>query len=154
WLDQSVSLWDLESCKLVRQFSLTTGEKRYIVGLQFSPDGRTLTAGNYHGHVQSWDLKSGKERNAIKLVDPDKPNPEFVYMNRMWLSPDGKEARTTERVFTDRGEAGRLAAWHVETRQIVAQLTFPTWPSVEWSASGKLVGVSQKQEFAVCDART
>src|SRR5262249_11451922 len=36
WLDQSVTIWESATGKLVRRLPLTTGERRYIVGLSFS----------------------------------------------------------------------------------------------------------------------
>jgi serine/threonine protein kinase/WD40 repeat protein/tetratricopeptide (TPR) repeat protein len=51
----------------------------------FSPDGRWLAAGNWHGQgARVWDARTGKEAKSFDLPEPDEGNAWPVF------SPDGK----------------------------------------------------------------
>jgi len=47
-------IWDLQTGKVIRQLKSTL-----ITPIQFSPDGRYLTAPSNKGYVRSWDIRSG-----------------------------------------------------------------------------------------------
>lgn len=52
--DHLVRLWDLQKHKLVRVLRAHQAE---VFHLAFSPDGRTLASGDYHGQVLIWRIK-------------------------------------------------------------------------------------------------
>jgi hypothetical protein len=57
-----VEVWDVESGTRLRHIAiLDTG-----LTPQFSPDGRTLFLGDYHGEVRLWEVTTGKERLRLK----------------------------------------------------------------------------------------
>src|SRR5207248_37938 len=69
WMDQAVSLWDLSAGRLIRELPLG-GEKRYVRNLSFSADGKTLTACQFKGFVQTWDVETGRQTHSIQFDDP------------------------------------------------------------------------------------
>jgi WD40 repeat protein len=78
--DSTIQRWEIASGK---QTSLA-GHKSWIRGLAFSPDGKTLFAGDYAGKILAWK------------ADVDKPEPLWtIDAHRGWVravavSPDGK----------------------------------------------------------------
>src|SRR5262245_54512286 len=82
WMEQTVSLWDTQSGRLLHQLSLK-GEQRYVRNLAFSADGQTLVASQGMGFLQFWDVASGKEQRTAKLDDPGHPNKDSVYFYQL-----------------------------------------------------------------------
>ena len=80
WMDRAVSVWDLSDGRLVRWLPLG-GETRYVRDLAFSPDGRTLSAAQFKGFIQFWDVATGQERRVVQLGDLPTPrlNPPFYF---------------------------------------------------------------------------
>lgn len=90
--DRIVKLWELESGKLVQQWS---GHAREIYSLCFSPDGKSLLSGDLMGDVRQWELASGKlERqfDAKTLHTHNKgQRVDYGGVRSMAFSPDGKQ---------------------------------------------------------------
>ena len=59
-------LWDVESCKLVRQFDTTTD----VSSIAFSSDGsRAITGQGFRGTATMWDVATGKEIELYTWTD-------------------------------------------------------------------------------------
>jgi RNA polymerase sigma factor (sigma-70 family) len=139
WLDRSVSLWDLTTGRLVRELPLK-GETRYVRDLHFSPDGRTLSAAQYKGFLQSWDTATGLERRTVQLDDPARENPEFTYFFHLHLSPDARRIATLQQMI--RSESTRLAVWDAATGKLLRQQELPPQArTCAWSAEGTTVAL-------------
>jgi RNA polymerase sigma factor (sigma-70 family) len=89
WWEHAVGLWDTRSGQLIRQLPLK-GEKRFVAHLRFSADGRTLIAVQAKGFVHLWDVDSGKERQAVQVREPGRPDPVLTYWFAPCLTPDGR----------------------------------------------------------------
>ncbi|MCO5997304.1 WD40 repeat domain-containing serine/threonine protein kinase [Actinoallomurus rhizosphaericola] len=75
----AIRLWDTaEPSRPITVARLTS----LVVGMAFSPDGRTLAAGGYDGRVRLWDV--GTHRLLVSL--PDLPG----RVNGVTFSPDGR----------------------------------------------------------------
>ena len=60
--DQSVSLWDITSGRLLRKLA---ADSRVIHDLALSPDGRTLITAGGERNIKVWDAGSGQLRRTI-----------------------------------------------------------------------------------------
>ncbi len=78
--DGSIRLWDIKTGKRV---GVLEGHKHSVLGLAFTPDGKTLVSVSCDGTSRIWDVQSQKERAAITPKTDDSPH-GFA------LSPDGK----------------------------------------------------------------
>jgi WD40 repeat protein len=74
----NVTLWDLRTGE---RLALLTGFARYVEGIAFRPDGRSLAAITDDGHLQIWDVAGRRKLRAVDVgaYQPSTP----VY------SPDG-----------------------------------------------------------------
>jgi WD40 repeat protein/thiol-disulfide isomerase/thioredoxin len=66
--DHTVKLWDLSSGELM----LTLRGSDHLWSLAFSPDGKTLAAGNHAGSIHLWRAATEAEVRAKKLLRSDK----------------------------------------------------------------------------------
>src|SRR5262249_53028310 len=96
WMDRAVSLWDTRSGRLLRQLPLKEGQRRYVRSLAFSPDGKTLVAGQMEGFLQLWEVATGKEQRTVQLTDPTRLVKDWIYFTHLNVSPDGKRVATLE----------------------------------------------------------
>jgi WD40 repeat protein len=85
-----------------------------ILALAFSPDGRTLAAGDADRthYLTLWDLSSGKARHRMKSVTAFPPIAQFLA-----FSPDGK-------LLASGGVLGRVHLWDVARGKEVRELPY------------------------------
>ncbi len=162
WMDPCVRLWDAESGRLLRELPLK-GEGRHVVALTFSPDGKTLAAGQVGGMFQLWDAATGRERHAVQLRDPHHPNKGLLRLERMQISADGRLVSTLEQIFGepnfDTGrieDSTRLAVWDTSSGKRVSQHTVKGFDEVfeaAWSGDGQAVALARRDGLAWIDVR-
>jgi RNA polymerase sigma factor (sigma-70 family) len=80
--DGWVNLWDARTGRLLRRVGLHAG---YVIGLAFSPDGRSLAVGYWRG-FRIWEVATGKERANLQAHAGDITSVAF--------SPDGRALAT------------------------------------------------------------
>jgi WD40 repeat protein len=114
----AVDLWDLASGRLVH--NLAAGSSPFV-SLAFSPDSRTLAAGD-SASVEVWQVSSGIHVRELKHAEPSTWGPASE------LVPDGG----TRVAFSQSGDtltsSGDLAlrAWDVQTGQLLFDAPFTT----------------------------
>jgi WD40 repeat protein len=151
WLERSVSLWDLNTGRLLRRLPLG-GENRYVRGLSFSPDGRTLAAAQYKGFLQFWDVATGREQRTAQLLDPGRANPEFTYFFHLYLSPDASRVSTLEQMFGAGGQSTRLALWDAASGKLLRQHSLPPEARASaWSPDGTAVALTLNDGLRLVD---
>jgi RNA polymerase sigma factor (sigma-70 family) len=74
----AVRIWDLASGQQVRALN---GHAGWVMSLAFSPDGRTLAAGNWR-NVRLWEVSTGQERRRLEGHEGD--------VTALAFSPDGR----------------------------------------------------------------
>jgi WD40 repeat protein len=122
--DHTVRLWDIDSGKELRCFSLRDGVHNHAIhGLAFSPDGRRALAGSEHGTVWLWDLDSGKELGRCEHAPGGVKSVAF--------SRDGRQALLGS-------SDGVIRVWDVEAWKEVRRFDHQKglW-SVDWSRDGR-----------------
>jgi WD40 repeat protein len=67
-------MWSRGSCN-----EFDTGLEARFAGLQYSPDGQSLTVGDVHGIIAVWDIEASRRRNDLRVGDD-------IY--RLSFSPD------------------------------------------------------------------
>jgi RNA polymerase sigma factor (sigma-70 family) len=155
WLDQSVSLWDTGSGRLLRLLPLTQGrQRRYVRTLTFSADGKSLISGQMEGFLQWWDVATGKVQRTLQLTDPGRPNKDWIYFYQVQASRDGKRVMSLEQYF-DGKETTRLASWDAETGKLLHQQSLPGkvvgWA---WSGGSLMVALPTPEGVKVMDVET
>jgi WD40 repeat protein len=136
WMDQAVHVWDTASGRHARRLPFKEGS-RYARDLAFSPDGGTLSAGQYYGQIQAWETATGKEVMARQLGDSGGQIRPTYYSTR--VSSDARWAATIHQdSYTRKTE---LTIWDVPTGKPLRQWTYPgEYYGRAWSAdSGTLV---------------
>lgn len=100
--DQSVTLWDTKSGRLIRTFRGGSGGIR---SAGFSPDGSQIIAGGATANVIVWEMRSGKELRAFGKYD------FTAEIDAVALLPDGRALVGS----TD----GALKLWDVERGRVI-----------------------------------
>lgn len=80
--DNTIRLWDVATGKFLRKLTRFFGN-RYAGALVFTPDGKTLLAGDERGTVTFWNVETGRVREEIEAVHPQA-------IRLLNLSGDGK----------------------------------------------------------------
>jgi len=125
--DKLVKVWDLTTCKLIKDLVRHTGCLNTVT---VSPDGSLCASGGKDGVAMLWDLSEGK---GLYTLDANSPIHSLVFSpNRYWLC-----AATTK----------SIKIWDLESKSLVVELAhefeergrkalqhYPT--SVAWSADG------------------
>ncbi|GBD51975.1 hypothetical protein D3800_02345 [Microcystis aeruginosa NIES-298] len=91
------------------------GHGRYVLSVNFSPDGKTLVSGSWDNTIKLWNVETGQEIRTLKGHDS--------YVNSVNFSPDGKtlvsgSADNTIKLWNV--ETGKL--WDVETGEEIRTL--------------------------------
>jgi WD40 repeat protein len=133
---QGVAIWDVATQRVLSHLP----DKRALLGLQFSPDGKILATGGFDGAVNLWNVLDG--RKPI-LEIPAHEEPVFAIA----FSPDGRRLATGS---TDQS----IKLWDAASGRGLA--TFRGHESVIWavafSPDGKLLASgSQDQTVKIWD---
>lgn len=108
---RGVELWDMDTGKKIREFSLAMGDWPFI-SVAFSPDGKKIAAGfspRYREEsIRIWDVGTGAELRKLSSC----------CMGSIAFSPDGKTLLSGSSVFW----AGELVLYDVDTGKKVRTL--------------------------------
>ncbi len=77
--DEGVRLYDAATG---RETAVLPCPNRWVSGVAFTPDGRSLVSLNHYGPVRLWDVATSQQRAVY--------GPKMWYPRRLALSPDGK----------------------------------------------------------------
>jgi dipeptidyl aminopeptidase/acylaminoacyl peptidase len=89
------------NAKLIAALPDPTGKG--VISVAFSPDGRTLAAGDANGKAYVWDVTTAKP--ITTLTDPGSAG-----INTVAFSPDGKTL-----AIGDENDSGRVYLWHMRS---------------------------------------
>jgi WD40 repeat protein len=154
WIAGEIVLWDLKSGRVVRRLALG-GEKKYVRTVSFSPDGKTLTATQYKGFIQTWDVATGKEVGSVQLNSPDRPRQQWVYFYTFLLSPDGKTVSTLQQNSHNQKEVTDLCLWDRQTGERLSRQLLPAGTrSAAWRPDGLAVALPLADGLTLLDVKT
>jgi WD40 repeat protein len=77
----------------------------YLGSIDFSPDGRFLVSGSYHGTIRIWRVSDGSSRHLSR------PNGGFLRVNSVMFSPGGQHVVAGYR-------DGQLTIWDARTGRL------------------------------------
>ena len=126
--DGRVELWDITTGEYVRTFTSSTTN---VMGLAFSPDGRTAVGGSYivdHGEIILWDVATGVEiRQFTGLGDT-------IWLTSITFSPDGR------RLLAGDG-SGEIMVWDTLTGEEIRRYEMPVGAvnTVAFSHDGQMI---------------
>lgn len=130
-----VKLWDLESGKLVRKFTVP---EVAVGALAIAPGNRLLASAWFDGVIRLWDVNSGKEIRQLRFHQSDNPEEPIQASNVcLAFSPDGKLLATREPrlPMPDDDEmelyevVSRIRLWEVASGKVRRQLEFKGLPT-------------------------
>lgn len=116
------------------------------VGIAISPDGRFIAAGQYHGKVFLWEMKSGKLLVEHQFLRDNGEQDTFFQPKVMRFSPDGEHLAMAS--------GNRLKVMETKTGKIIKQHyheTTPVFAHLQWQPDAKkitLVTYSEPTEYA------
>jgi WD40 repeat protein len=152
--EQPIGLWDTATGRLIRSLPVK-GDQRAVRAVTFSPDGKTLFAGQYRGCLQSWDVASAKEGRTVQLQDTDRANGNYIYYNHVHVSSDGKRAATAEQIYDRGGQTTGLVLWDTITGKPVQKRTLASASrECTWLGDGLAVAVAGNDGLTVVDLIT
>ncbi|MEO0947562.1 MAG: WD40 repeat domain-containing protein [Cyanobacteria bacterium J06641_5] len=139
-LELDVKLWDLQTQKVVRTFSVPTATE--VVAITFSPDGRYLAGGDFNGGLWLWDAETGQllrgyagHRNPVHALE---------------IGPEGK--------FLFSGSLDKtIKVWDLQTGQLRVTLRghSEAISDIAISADGRTLASSSRDEtIRLWDLRT
>jgi WD40 repeat protein len=119
-----IELWDIASATRIRKFD-GTDNQRFSVPV-FSPDGRSVAAGNYFGgprEVVVWQAATGRVSRKLPLSGSSMSNVAF--------SPDGRILACTD-------SSSSVRLWDMDTGKSLPSLTTGDWLyTVAFSPDGR-----------------
>jgi RNA polymerase sigma factor (sigma-70 family) len=130
-------LIDVATGKLVREFSDIPFPQ--AIGIAYSPDGKTVAAGNRHGgtpQIEIWDVASGKTLHRLKW--------EGDYASKIAFSPDGV-------MLASAGKTVRL--WNTATGMEIRRIegnAIGTW-SIAFAPQGKILATAGIEGVRIWD---
>jgi WD40 repeat protein len=124
--DTTVRLWDVATHNLVARLTGHTGS---VLGVAFSPDGRTLATTSSDKTVRLWEVAGG--RLVATLTGHTEP------VARVAFSPDGRTVATT-------GYDRTVRLWNVDNHNQIAVLTGHTsvTSGVAFSPDGRILATT------------
>jgi RNA polymerase sigma factor (sigma-70 family) len=115
--DYSVSLWDVDSQRLIRRLvpnqppptaqPTDCADPSVIGAVAFTPDGTKLAAGGWDATIRIWDWKAGKQLHQLHW--PGR------MIGRLAFSADGSILAALARNFNPKNESIGIAFWDVKT---------------------------------------
>ena len=123
------------------------GHQRDVNSVLFSPDGRTLAAGNGGGNIQLWDVVT---RQNIATLEGYREGQIGKVMS-ISFSPDGKTLAAGGGMFITTSWVGDVKLWDVVTQQNTAILEGFTGSvhSVAFSPDGKILATSGGEDRSI-----
>ena len=103
----TIELMDVDTGEHIASLTESSGS---IYGLSFSPDSRTLAAGNDHDTIYLWDVAARTVKTALKGPT------DTVDLNSISFSPDGS-------TLASGGADGTVRVWDLATGEQIASLT-------------------------------
>ncbi|HZK60910.1 MAG TPA: SUMF1/EgtB/PvdO family nonheme iron enzyme, partial [Anaerovoracaceae bacterium] len=105
--DENLQLWNLETRQKIGVLELNEEnhlDYQYTLGIEFSPDSKTLAAGLNGGFIIFWDLET------FQLIgDPIIVSKNISPIKSLTYSPDGK-------IVASGSDEGIIQLWNVQTR--------------------------------------
>lgn len=120
--DNTVSVWDLDSKKLVRTL---TGERgRQVRTVTISSDGKTLAAGGTSHTIRVWNLKTGELRKTLE---------GHVEVSSL-------DINLSSNILVSGSPDKTIKIWNIETGELIRTITAPSYVfSVAISPDGKSI---------------
>ncbi|HEY6072639.1 MAG TPA: hypothetical protein VIV15_04405, partial [Anaerolineales bacterium] len=117
-----IKIWDASTG---RELFILSGHTDWVMGLAFSPDGKSLASTSLDGSVKVWSLEPGNETVTVQ-------NSVAAYGTRLVFSPDGRS-------FATNGGDGSATIWSAENGQPLQKLKGQDQEAmiVTFSADGK-----------------
>jgi WD40 repeat protein len=140
WLDpSSLSVITVDNVERVRKLDELLGHSE-MVGVVFSPDGKTLASYSLDGTTRLWDISTGYEYRVFKRIGV------------LAYHPEGE-------LLASGGTDKTVRVWDVETGEETLVLEGHTagigWRSIDWSPDGKWIAAgSRNGGLRVWDAVT
>lgn len=112
-----------------------SGHENHVNSAVFSPDGKTLAAGDYSGTVILWDLSTLRKLRSLNNAQP---------IECVVFSPDGKRLVTADR-------SSAITFWDVETGRVLKKITKHTSAvmSVAYSPEGDMLASAGVDKIVV-----
>ncbi len=116
--DRTVSVWDADSGRVVREFR---GHKDAVHLLVFSPNGRHIATESMDGTGKVWDIDSGKEVFTLEGLTGRYPALAF--------SSDGARIAAESGDYDAQGfDMGRASVWDVKSGEKLFEVSHPAPP--------------------------